>query len=311
MRTAFAAFKGPFLFAAMTLHVPTQLYALAKPPAPPKTWEEFSAEHAFEHVRRLVDLGPRPSGSTALEQARVYITEQLARFGWEVERQAFNVDTPRGKVEFVNLIARLKPAAGAPPSPSFLLASHYDTKQFDVIRFVGANDAGSSTGLLLELARVLAPHRQLAGKVQLVFFDGEEAFESFTDEDGLYGSRHFAAELVRQNRVKQFRAGIVFDLVGDKSLSITFPPDSPVELVRGLFASAEALDVRRYFSYFDRNVTDDHTPLNAAGIPTIDVIDFEFPAWHTAGDDMNSISAESLGIVGRVALHYLTLEGLK
>src|SRR5262249_28098277 len=122
-----------------------------------KIWEEFSGEKALAHVQRLVDLGPHPAGSDAIEKARNYIEEQIRRSGWQVTRQAFTDDTPRGKIHFVNLIARFSGDANA-GSPSFLLCSHYDTKLFETIRFVGANDGGSSTGLLLELARVLGQH---------------------------------------------------------------------------------------------------------------------------------------------------------
>src|SRR5947207_13629517 len=112
-----------------------------------KAWEEFSGEKALAHVQRLVDFGPRPPGSDALEKSRDYIDNQLRLAGWQVTRQAFTDNTPRGKVRFVNLIARFPTQATNPPS--FLLCSHYDTKTFDTIRFVGANDSGSSTGLLL------------------------------------------------------------------------------------------------------------------------------------------------------------------
>src|SRR5205823_3341545 len=207
--------------------------------AQPKIWEEFSGDKALAHVQRLVDLGPRPPGSEAIEKSRDYIENQLRLFGWEVTRQAFTDDTPRGKVRFVNLVARF-PAHGS-AVPSFLLCSHYDTKTFDTIRFVGANDGGSSTGLLLELARVLGQDPSLAAKVELVFFDGEEAYEYFSETDGLYGSRYFARQLADAKTGKQFRGGILFDMVGDRSLDITLPADSPVEMARDIFASAEAL----------------------------------------------------------------------
>src|SRR5436309_3250876 len=276
---------------------------------PAKIWEEFSGEKAFAHVQRLVDLGPRPAGSKALEKSRDYIEDQLRRSGWQVTRQAFSDDSPQGKIQFVNLIARFSGEKKA-ASPSFLLCSHYDTKMFDAIRIVGANDGGSSTGLLLELARVIGQHPNLARKVELVFFDGEEAFVRFSETDGLYGSRYFAKQLQRDD-AKQFRAGILFDMVGDRSLDITLPADSPPEMARDIFASAEALKLRSYFSYFDREMTDDHTPLNAIGIPTIDVIDFDFPCWHTADDTIDKLSAQSLQIVGSVAFYYLSEFGLK
>jgi hypothetical protein len=277
--------------------------------AAPKVWEEFSGEKAFAQVQRLVDFGPRPAGSKALEKSRDYIEDQLRRSGWQVTRQAFSDDSPRGKIQFVNLIAQFSGEKKA-ASPSFLLCSHYDTKMFDAIQFVGANDGGSSTGLLLELARVIGQHPNLATKIELVFFDGEEAFVQFSEADGLYGSRYFAKQL-QSGGAKQFRAGILFDMVGDRSLDITLPADSPPEMARDIFAAAEALKSRGYFTYLDRGMTDDHTPLNAIGIPTIDIIDFDFPWWHTADDTIDKISAQSLQIVGSVALYYLSELALK
>jgi glutaminyl-peptide cyclotransferase len=273
-----------------------------------KIWEEFSGEKALAHVQAMVDLGPRPPGTKAIEETRTYLTRQLELSGWKVTRQVFSDDTPRGKIEFVNLIATF---AGKESSPSFLVCSHYDTKTFDTARFVGANDGGSSTGVLLELARVLAQRPDLARKAELVFFDGEEAYEAFSETDGLYGSRHFAKQLAAEDKTKQFRGGILLDMVGDRSLTITLPPDSPAEMARDIFAAAEALNLRKYFTYFDRDVTDDHTPLNAVGIPTIDLIDFDFTAWHTPEDTIDKLSAESLRTVGAVASYYLSEIALK
>jgi glutaminyl-peptide cyclotransferase len=269
-----------------------------------KILEEFSGQKAFAHVQRLVDFGPRPAGSKAIEKSRDYIEDQLRRSGWQVTRQAFTDDTPRGKIQFVNLVAQFSTKDKA-TSASFLLCSHYDTKMFDTIRFVGANDGGSSTGLLLELAWVIGQHPNLARKIELVFFDGEEAYERFSETDGLYGSRYFAREL-QSGGAKQFRGGLLFDMVGDRSLDVTLPADSPAEMARDIFAAAEALKLRSYFTYLGRELIDDHVPLNAIGIPTLDIIDFDFPWWHTADDTMDKISAQSLQIVGSVALYYLS-----
>lgn len=270
-----------------------------------KIWEEFSGDKALAHVQQLVDLGPRPPGSEALEKSRAYIEKQLSTFGWKVTRQVFTDETPHGKVQFINLIATFGAHGEKTPSPIFLLCSHYDTKLFDTVRFVGANDGGSSTGLLLELARVLAQHPELARKIEVVFFDGEEAFENFSETDGIYGSRYFARQLASNKAAKEFHEGILFDMVGDRSLNVTFPPDSPPQIVSKLFAAADALKVRNHFTYFDREITDDHTPLNAIGIPTVDIIDFDFPWWHTSEDTIDKISAQSLQTVGSVAAHYL------
>lgn len=259
------------------------------------------------HVQQLVDLGPRPPASEAIEKSRVYIDNQLRRFGWSVERQEFTDDTPRGKIRFVNVIARFPGEKNTPPI--FLLCSHYDTKPFDNVQFVGANDGGSSTGLLLELARVLGQYPKLAAKTELVFFDGEEAYDTFSATDGLYGSRYFARQL--ELTQTKFRGGMLFDMVGDRSLKITLPPDSPAQITHDIFSSAEALQLRAHFTYFDFEITDDHTPLNRIGIPTIDLIDFDYPPWHTGADTIDKISAGSLKIVGSVAAYYLAEFALK
>jgi len=275
-----------------------------------RLWENFSGEKAFAHVQHLVDLGPRPAGSEALEKSRLYIIEQLRSSGWTVTHSEFSDQTPRGKMTFVNLIARFGTSEKNEPA-QFLLCSHYDTKTFETIRFVGANDGGSSTGLLIEMARVLAMSPALAAKIELLFFDGEEAFENFTATDGLYGSRHFAEELRDSGKAKSVRGGILFDMIGDKSLDVTLPPDSPADLARNIFAAADALGQRAHFTHLDGGMTDDHTPLNQIGIPVIDLIDFDFPPWHTAEDTLDKISVESLEIVGRVALYDLVQFELK
>src|SRR5262249_784635 len=128
--------------------------------------------------------------------------------------------------------------------------------------------------------------------------------------DGLYGSRYFARQL-QSDGGKKFRAGVLFDMVGDRSLGITLPADSPAAMSRDLFAAAEALKLRKYFTYLDPAIIDDHTALNAMGIPAIDIIDFDFPWWHTANDTMDKVSAQSLQIVGSVALYYLSEFALK
>jgi len=265
-------------------------------------WTKFSGNKALGHVQKLVDLGPRPPGSEEIEKARAYIADQLQAYGWTVIYREFTDNTPHGQVRFVDLVAHFRPAEG----PKFLLCSHYDTKIFDTFRFVGANDGGSSTGLLLEMARVLALNPKLAEKIDLVFFDGEEAFENFSATDGIYGSRRFAQNLAQTGSAKEFRGGILFDMIGDRDVKVTIPPNSPPMMARDIFASADALKVRDHFTYFDQDITDDHTPLNAVGIPVIDLIDFRFSYWHTADDTIDKLSPQSLQVVGSVALYYLS-----
>jgi glutaminyl-peptide cyclotransferase len=298
----------PWLLALALLAACDRANTQSQQSAQKKIWEDFSGDRALAYVQTMVDFGPRPPGTEAIEKTRKFLTTQLEASGWKVERQVFSDETPRGKVEFVNLIATFPAKEG---QPSFLVCSHYDTKTFDTARFVGANDAGSSTGALLELARVLGERPDLARKTELVFFDGEEAYVAFTDTDGLYGSRYFAKQLAATNKTRQFRGAILLDMMGDRSLTITLPPDSPAEMARDIFASAEALKVRPHFTYFDRDITDDHTPLNEVGIPAIDLIDFDYPPWHTPEDTMDKLSAESLRVVGAVTAYYLSEIALK
>lgn len=284
----------------------------AQGPDPAELWREFSGANAFAHVGKLVALGPRPSGSPALEQTRQYLEAGLKESGWVVERQVFRQETPRGPIEFVNLIARFHGADAG--DPRAIVSTHYDTKYFENIRFVGANDGGSGTGALLELARVLALRPDFARRFELVFFDGEEAAVNFSSFDGLdavaridglHGSRYYAKSLRDSGRAKQFRLGVLWDMIGDRDLGITLPSDSPSKLTRGIFASADTLNLRPRFHLLSTPMLDDHVPLNRAGIPTIDLIDFDFPPWHTAGDTMEAIAPGSIETVGRVTLHYL------
>lgn len=283
-------------------------------PPPAEIWKEFSGEKAFAETSRQVEIGPRPAGSPEIEKARALIEESLRRSGWDIERQAFTTDTPRGPVEFINIIARFS-ASGAHPAPRTtqraIVCSHYDTKRFSTIRFVGASDGASSTGALLELARVLALDPALAAQVELVFFDGEEAFVQFTDPDdpkpdGLFGSRYYARALAADNRGAQFKFGILWDMIGDSDLRITLPPDSPQDLARGILDSAETLGLRQNFGFFSRTILDDHWELmHRARVPTIDLIDFDYIYWHTADDTLEHISGDSLQKVGSVTLYYL------
>lgn len=276
-------------------------------PIPTEIWKEFSGDKAFAHAKAQCDLGPRPSGSAEIEKARALIIAELERNGWTVQRQIFTDNTPRGSVQFVNLIARF---GGSDKTQQFLVSSHYDTKIFDTIRFVGASDGASSTGALMELSRVLALDPPLAKRVELVFFDGEEAVVQYSQTngvltDGLYGSRHYAKDLVATQRAKQFRAGILWDMIGNSKLNITLSPDSPSELMQGIFAAADQLRLRNAFSISDRTILDDHSPLNEVQIPVIDLIGFDYPYWHTADDTMDKLSPQSLTTVGSVTLRWL------
>jgi glutaminyl-peptide cyclotransferase len=281
--------------------------AAQKQSVPAEIWKEFSGVRAFAEVEKQVSFGPRPAGSQALAQARAHLTSVLQANGWTVEPQAFVAQTPHGALPMTNLVARFGAAGSMQTNTQqVIVGSHYDTKSFSTISFVGANDGASSSGALLELSRVLALDPALAARVELVFFDGEEALQQFTETDGLYGSRHYAAQLRDSGRAAQFKFAVVWDMIGDRNLTVTLPLDSPKELTQGLLASAEALQNRGAFRIFDRPMLDDHVPLNLiARIPAIDIIDFEYDVWHTADDTMAQISADSIQTIGSVTLHLL------
>ncbi len=299
-----------FLLIAGSLAV-AGCHSQSPPPSADAFCKQFSGQRAFDHVAKLVAFGPRPSGSPELEKSRQYIEAQLRSFGWTVERQTFTDSTPHGPIEFVNLIAR--PADAAASDAHAIVCTHYDTKWYDTQRFVGADDGGSGTGALIELARALALDKAFARRFELVFFDGEEAIQEFRYQsppyDGLWGSRHYAHALAAAGRAKQFRLGVLWDMIGKKDLTITMPPDSPSKLAQGIFAASDALGSREHFGYLRTGILDDHYDLNAVGIPTIDLIDFNFPAWHTPGDTLDKIGADSLEIVGRATLYHLCKVG--
>ena len=157
---------------------------------------------------------------------------------------------------------------------------------------------------------MLGQHPSVAKKLSWCFSMAKRHTKIFPKQMVCTGAATLPEQLQSEG-AKQFRGGILFDMVGDRSLGITLPADSPAAMARDVFTAAEALKLRKYFSYLDRNLIDDHAPLNAIGIPMIDIIDFDYPWWHTADDTMDKISAQSLQIVGSVALYYLAEFALK
>lgn len=276
---------------------------------PPVDWTLFRGERAMEHVETLVGFGPRPSGSDELKRAGDYIAEQLRNAGLEVREQSFTALTVRGETRFRNIIGKTR-GTGRTNDGVIIFGSHYDTKWMPDIRFVGANDSGSSTGVLLEMAR----HTVDQPAVWHVFFDGEECLEEYGEDDGLWGSRYFVDHLQTEMGLapKDIRAFILLDMVGDRNLTITIPISSTGWLVRRVLEGAKALGMRKHFSYGDRDVLDDHVPFVQAGIPSVNLIDFEFGSqpglndyWHTEEDTLDKISANSLELIGHIALWLL------
>ena len=210
--------------------------------------------------------------------------------------QAFEAKTPIGPVKMVNVRATIP---GARPD-RIILAGHYDTKLFRQFRFVGANDAGSSTAFLIEMARVLKA-RTNPFTIELLFLDGEEAFiDWFLGDDHTYGSRHYVAEAKRTGDLARIKAMILVDMIGDRDLVIKREPTSTAWLTDTIWAAAKSLGHGSTFVAESFTVEDDHVPFLNAGVPAVDIIDLEYPPWHTAEDTLDKVSARSMEVVGRV-----------
>jgi glutaminyl-peptide cyclotransferase len=257
----------------------------------------FDGGRAYEHVRRVVALGPRPAGSPAAAETRAYIKSELKALGIEAVEQPFDADTPLGRFHMVNVIARIP---GASPE-RIVFAGHYDTKLFREFRFVGANDAGSSTAFLLEWARV-AKARANRFTTELLFLDGEEAMRSeWLDPDNRYGSRHYVRAGQQDGTLKQVRAMILVDMVGDRDLQIKREENSTRWLKDAIWGAAKRLKQGAVFSDEETAIEDDHMPFLSAGVPAVDIIDLDYyPYWHTKDDTLDKVSARSLQVVGEV-----------
>ncbi len=252
-------------------------------------------------MRQLVAIGPRPSGSAGIQQARDYIEAQLKEIGLTPQEQAFEAQTPFGVVRMANVIARIP---GARPE-RILITGHFDTKLYRQFRFVGANDGGSSAAMLLELARVLKA-RKNAYTIELVFFDGEEAvLPEWGGTDHTYGSRHYVETAKRDGSIASIKAMILFDMIGDRNLTIRKETKSTPWLTALIWDSAKRLGHHDAFLDDAFEVEDDHQPFLDAGLAAVDIIDLEYSAWHTAKDTLDEVSARSLQTVGDVFLDAL------
>jgi len=258
---------------------------------------DFDGERALADVAKQVALGSRVPGSQAHREAGDWILGQLQQAGWTTEVQEFE---HRG-VRLRNLIARAGPEAPG----GILLGTHYDTRpQADrdavspMAAVPGANDGASGVAVLLELARVL-PKERLRVPLQLVFFDGEDSGRL----DGwpwAVGSTEF----VRQGNKLPARAVIV-DMVGDADLQLYLEGNSDPELAAEIWAVAREAGMSAFIAEPGRNIIDDHVPFLDAGIPAIDIIDIDYPYWHTTEDTLDKVSAASLAQVGETLLAWL------
>lgn len=268
----------------------------------------FDGERALMYTRDVVAFGPRPARSAALEQTRQYIEAALEGQGHTVRRDEFVAKTPVGEIPMANLIAVVPAADGAPDGPAIILAGHYDTLISDGFDFVGANDGGSSTGILLEFGRVLAEHAPPL-PVWLVFFDGEEAMVAWSETDSRYGSHHMAARMEAAGELDQIGAMILVDMIGDADLSFSKDDNGAAWLNDIVWETAAEIGYSRVFASGDPQLMeDDHLPFIRHGrnVAAIDLIDFDYGPgnrnWHSPFDTMDKLGAGSFQAIGETVL---------
>lgn len=282
----------------------------------------FSGDRAMQHVINVVEIGERPAGSEGAEKNRVLMEKELAATGWATQRQRFGASTPIGRIDMVNLRARFSPTGSGRDlwnqQRKIIIGCHYDTKLYTQFKFVGANDGGSGCGLLMELAGVLASrYPAIASQVELVFFDGEEAIEEDinyrsdlpldqqSSQDGLYGSHYYARQLRVVPRQQWPEAVMIVDMIGDKNLNIRIPVNCDPQLTDQVIAAAKEVGHDDVIGRGSLSVLDDHVPFRVIGLPVVNLIDFDFEPWHTAGDTIETVSAESLQATGDIVVQFL------
>ncbi len=270
----------------------------AQAPAAPT----FDGARAFEHLKAQVALGPRPAGSAELRQTRAYLTRQISAMGLTVQEQPFVATTPIGQVEMLNLIVTLPGRR----TDRILFTGHYDTKLFKDIVFLGASDGASSAALLVELVRSLKDQPR-DFTYEFVWFDGEEAVVKWDiDTDSTYGSRYYVQAAQKAGALSAIKALILVDMIGHRDLRIERDSHSTRWLTDIIWAAARRLGHGNVFLNVTTTIEDDHLHFVRAGVPSINIIDLNhFIAeghWHTAGDNLDAVSQQSLQIVGDVLL---------
>jgi Zn-dependent M28 family amino/carboxypeptidase len=286
------------------------LAPLAAPAQP-----HFNGVKALDYARQFVAIGPRWPTSQNHLKAEAFLRAHFQHD--QLEEDTFTASTPIGPVAMRNFIVRFP----GKKDGAIVLATHYETNYpLRNINFVGANDGGSTTGLLLAIAdqlRLKTAHgKKLDGySVWLVFFDGEEAFQSWSDSDSTYGSKHLAARWGRDGTLPKIKAFILADMIGDKYLDIQRETQSTGWLVALVRQAAKKFGYERYFFKQEMDVSDDHVPFVRRGVPSIDIIDLDYGPHnsyhHTAQDTMDKISADSLTIDGDVFMETIRLINLR
>jgi glutaminyl-peptide cyclotransferase len=270
------------------------------------TAASFDGARAYEHVRRLVEIGPRPPASDGIHRAQAYIIGQLKSYGCPVEEHDFHAPTPLGDLAMKNIVVKLPGAS----SGIILYTTHYDTVR--IPSFVGADDGGSGTGTMLELAHLFCA-RKKALNVWIVFFDGEEAQGNWTDKANIqwkddnsnntFGSREMAAQMALSGELKRVKAMILADMIGPANVRITRDTGSTRWLTDFIWDTAAQLGYKNNFVNQDYAVGgDDHFSFIRRGVAGCDLIDFSVQKtyWHTPEDTLDKIDPQSLTIVGQV-----------
>lgn len=265
----------------------------------------FDGARAYADLAAIVDIGPRTAGSAGSARTRDYIREQVEAAGHRLREYPFVARTPRGKISMTNLVVEIP---GSRPG-IVIIGNHYDTKYFPDFTFVGANDGGSTTAWMIEMARAIGPKRE-GCTLWLCWFDGEEALEEWTDTDSLYGSRQMVVQLRADGRLKDVRAMINVDMIGDCDLGILKDQGAPPWMIDAVWSAASDVRRRRAFLPQSIEIEDDHLPFRKAGVPAMNLIDFRYGGamvehqmnWHTTRDRIDLVCAESLQTMGDVIL---------
>jgi glutaminyl-peptide cyclotransferase len=270
----------------------------------------FTAENATNALRLVAafvgDCSPRDAGTPGAERAALWISDRLATRGLSVTVDRFTEETPRGQKPFANVLASVQGAS----DDWIVLLSHFDTMGGIGEGFQGANDGGSSTGLLLELAALLHAQAPRAHNVLCAFLDGEECMLAYSDRDGFHGSKRLAKQLKEKGRT--VRAVILVDMVGDRDLKLTVPRNSTPALRLLALSAADATGDRSAIGLFDGYIYDDHQAFLDLGYPAVNLIDLEYGSragendyWHTLQDTLDKLSADSLLKTGRIVVEML------
>jgi glutaminyl-peptide cyclotransferase len=275
--------------------VPTNSTDLGPPPA-------FNSARAFQYVKEIVAFGPRPIGSENHKKVEDYIHAHLK--GDVVEDDAFTIDTTEGKFPVRNIIAKYPGTRDG----IIVIASHYDTNYpLRNTAYVGANDGGSSSALLLEIANQLRGTKLEGYSIWLLWDDAEESMRlPWYDPEALYGVRHLAQKWQDDGTIKKIKAFILEDMIGDADLNIEHDQSSTPWLEDMVYQAATRLGYQSHFFARSIPMTDDHAPFLERGVPSADLIDFSYGYdnvfWHTPQDTVDKLSPKSLEIVGAVTL---------